>query len=484
MRYFSVLLLAIMLSVPFVACDDEAGFSSSPSLLLEFSNDTIMFDTIFTEASSPTAGIMVHNRNGDGVRISTVQLASGGASGFSIMVDGQYGDYMRDLEVRAKDSILVLASVCLDKNGGDMPLLVEDSLFFNLESGVQQKIRLMAYGMDVVRFNGLNVVADTLMPAGHYVVYDSLTIAENVTLGLSPGVTLYFHDNAFMRVNGTLKATGTQRNPVVMRGDRTDRMFPYLPYDRIPGQWGGVVISSTSNGNVLTHCDIHSADYGVKVEQGDTVAQRLTIESSKIHNFHGNALELVNAHATVVNSLLANAQGNCVKVVGGDVEFVHCTIANFYVWKQRDVALALHNSIDGVPVPLRKALFANCIIAGSKKDEVMGYLSQFGDTVPNAANYRFENSLINTVAEGDSCFVGNVFDVQGDSLFGAAHFRTIDHDNFLYDFHLSDSAAARGIAAGRYSLLIGVDIDGVERPDSLADAGCYQYVPKPVEDEK
>ena len=474
----------VIMSVFLVACNEDAGFSSSPDLRLEFSCDTVAFDTLFTDLSSPTAMFVVHNRNKNSLRVSDIRLASGGESGFNVLVDGEPGNVVRDIEIRAKDSIYVLASVKLDRNGTDMPLMVKDSLLFTLESGVGQYVLLMAYGRDVTFMHAPKFTTDTILAAGHYVVYDSLTIAENVTLGLSPGVTLYFHDNAFMRVNGTLKATGTQRNPVVMRGDRTDRMFPYLPYDRIPGQWGGVVISSTSNGNVLTHCDIHSADYGVKVEQGDTVAQRLTIESSKIHNFHGNALELVNAHATVVNSLLANAQGNCVKVVGGDVEFVHCTIANFYVWKQRDVALALHNSIDGVPVPLRKALFANCIIAGSKKDEVMGYLSQFGDTVPNAANYRFENSLINTVAEGDSCFVGNVFDVQGDSLFGAAHFRTIDHDNFLYDFHLSDSAAARGIAAGRYSLLLGVDIDGVERPDSLADAGCYQYVPKPVEDEK
>ena len=101
----------------------------------------------------------------------------------------------------------------------------------------------------------------------------------------------------------------------------------------------------------------------------------------------------------------ANAQGNCVKVVGGDVSFVHCTIANFYVWKQRDVALALHNSIDGVPAPLRGALFANCVISGSKEDEVMGYLTTLGDSVPDCINYRFENSLINTVPSEDSCFV-------------------------------------------------------------------------------
>ena len=122
-------------------------------------------------------------------------------------------------------------------------------------------------------------------------------------------------------------------------------MFSYLPYDRVPGQWGGVRFAATSNGNVLRYCDIHSARYGVVVEMGDTLQQRLTVESSRLYNFSGNAMELHMAHVTVNNSLIANAEGNCVKVVGGNVGFVHCTIANFYVWKQRDVAVALHNSI-------------------------------------------------------------------------------------------------------------------------------------------
>ena len=122
---------------------------------------------------------------------------------------------------------------------------------------------------------------------------------------------------------------------------------------------GGIILASSSNGNVIGYCDIHSAEYGIKVEPGDTTVQRLTIMSSSLQNFTGNALELNASRASVENTLIANAQGNCVKVVGGDVTFVHCTIANFYVWRQRDVALALHNSIDGAPAPLNRALFAN-----------------------------------------------------------------------------------------------------------------------------
>ncbi len=476
------LLYISLISVFLVACNEDADFSSSPSLRLEFSCDTVSFDTLFTEVMSPTAKFVVRNRNENALRISSVQLSGGAESSFSVLVDGQYGSLMRDLEIRAKDSIYVLASVSVDRNGADVPLMEKDSLVFTLESGVQQSVLLLAYGRDVTFLRGENIVADTVLAPGHYVVYDSLTVAQGATLSLVPGTTLYFHDKAFMKVAGRLNADGALGAPIVFRGDRTDRMFSYLPYDRIPGQWDGITFTPTSNGNRLAYCDIHSANYGIKVEQGDTLQQRIDIESSKVQNFHGNALELVMARATATNSLFANAQGNCVKVVGGDVRFLHCTIANFYVWRQRDVALALHNSIDDTPAPLRGALFANCVIAGSKDDEVMGYLTAFGDTVPDAVNYRFENSLINTTNTADSCFMNITYDSIDVSPFGKEHFRLIDHDIFDYDFHLTAESSARGRGSDEYLESLPVDIDGIPRTAGAVDAGCYQFVEESEEE--
>ena len=482
MRKKIVLLYISLISVFLVACNEDTGFSSSPSLRLEFSCDTVSFDTLFTEVISPTAKFVVRNRNENALRISSVQLSGGAASSFSVLVDGQYGSLMHDLEIRAKDSIYVLASVSVGRNGADVPLMEKDSLVFTLESGVQQSVLLLAYGRDVTFLRGENIVADTVLAPGHYVVYDSLTVAQGATLSLVPGATLYFHDKAFMKVAGRLNAEGRADAPIVFRGDRTDKMFSYLPYDRIPGQWDGITFTSTSNGNRLAYCDIHSANYGIKVEQGDTVQNRIDIESSKLQNFHGNALELVMARATAANSLFANAQGNCVKVVGGDVRFLHCTIANFYVWRQRDVALALHNSIEDAPAPLRGALFANCVIAGSKDDEVMGYLTAFGDTVPDAVNYRFENSLINTTNTADSCFMNITYDSIDVSPFGKEHFRLIDHDIFDYDFHLTAESSARGRASDEYLESLPVDIDGIPRTAGAVDAGCYQFVEESEEE--
>ena len=469
------------MSVFLVACNEDAGFSSDPDLRLEFSCDTVTFDTLFTDLSSPTAMFVVHNRNKNSLRVSDIRLASGGESGFNVLVDGEPGNVVRDIEIRAKDSIYVLASVKLDRNGTDMPLMVKDSLLFTLESGVGQYVLLMAHGMDVTFMHAPKFSTDTVLAAGHYVVYDSLVVEPESHLTLSAGTTLYFHDNAFMKVEGVLNAVGELEKPIVFRGDRTDRMFDYLPYDRVPGQWGGVKFTSTSNDNVLKHCDIHSAKYGLMVEAGDTALQRLTVESSKIYNFAGHAMELQQAHASVSNTLIANAEGNCVKVVGGSVDFVHCTIANFYVWKQRDVALALHNNLEGVPAPLYRASFSNCIIAGTKDDELMGYFAEYGDTIPNSVNYYFSHSLINTVATDDSCFVGVVFDRPDSLSYAKKQFTLIDNEEFKYDFHLTDISSARGCGSDKFLDILPVDLDGTPRTAGMVDAGCYVYIEQSTE---
>ncbi len=468
----------MMFSVIIVACNDDDDFSSSADLRLSFSCDTISFDTIFTTVASSSNGAMVYNRNGKSLRISSVELLSGGESGFRILVDGQYGTYMRDFEIRSKDSLYLFCEVTLPENKASRPVQLYDIVRFTLESGVQQDVVLSACGRDVTFLRGVTVRADSVITTGHYVVYDSLVVAPGALLTVEQGTTLYFHDNVPLVVRGTLSAVGIKEAPVVFRGDRTDNIFSYLPYDRLPGQWGGVMLASTSNGNVFEYCDIHSADYGIKLEPGDSTVQRLTMNASRLENFYGHALELYQAHARVTNTLIANAGGNCVRVVGGDVEFIHCTIANFFVYTVRDVALTLHNSYGTTAAPLYGADFVNCIITGIKKDELMGYLSNLGDTVPHCVNYRFENSLVNTVVGDNENFVNVVVDESSVSPFAKEHFVSIDHDVFLYDFHLAEgsSACALGSDAVLDNELLRYDKDGVERCVGEVDAGCYQFV--------
>ena len=470
------ILIAFTLSVFIVACDDDTDFSSSPTHLLQFSSDTITFDTLFTETTSFTASFLVHNRNGSSLRVSSVMLGGGADSPFRVNVDGQHGNNIRDVEIGEEDSVFVFVDVNLDRNSADVPFTVRDSLVFTLESGVRQQVQLVACGRDATLLKAPVVNSDTTFAAGAYIIYDSLTVAEGAQLTLSPGCELYFHSRAGVSVYGTLVAKGEKSSPVLFRGDRTDNLLDYLPYDRVPGQWDGIKFHPSSNNNRLEWCDIHSANYGIYIVSGDTAQQRLTMTNSTVCNFSGDALATENALVDVNNSLIANAGGNCVKIVGGSVRFVHCTIANFYVWKQRNVALALHNTLTGGPAPLREALFANCIITGSKNDEIMGYLYEFGDTIPDAACYRFVSSLLNTrPSEEDENFVDIVWDSKDEPPFAKEHFCRIDNSVYEYDFHLDSISSARGIADEEYSAQLMFDADSVARPSVAADAGCYQF---------
>lgn len=69
------------------------------------------------------------------------------------------------------------------------------------------------------------------------VFQDTLKVEAGATLTIPAGTTVYFSQKAALDVYGTLRCEGTADNPVTLRGDRLDKMFKYLPYDRVSGQW-------------------------------------------------------------------------------------------------------------------------------------------------------------------------------------------------------------------------------------------------------
>ena len=257
----SVLAWGVVVVSGFTSCDDSMSFTTDRGALLSFSTDTVRFDTVISTVGSSTRQLMVYNRNADGLRIASVRLKQAYATPFRVNVDGSYlepesGARAYDFEVRTGDSIRVFAEVTMPENGQDAPVALNDTLIFALESGVEQHVILTAVGQDAYMWRGKVIEADTLLEAGRpIVVYDSLSVREGVTLSMAAGVQLYFHDGANLWVHGRIVAEGTVDRPVVFRGDRTDRMFDYLPYDNTPSRWGGIRLKATSTDNRLNHVD-------------------------------------------------------------------------------------------------------------------------------------------------------------------------------------------------------------------------------------
>ena len=416
------------------ACTDDDSFSTSPSNVLTFSTDTVRFDTLFATVPSSTRTFWVYNKSGDGIRCSTVRLAGGNQMGFRVNVDGEYlspeaGYQVHNLEIRKNDSVRVFVEITSPENASEGPQLVEDELVFGLESGVEQRVNLNAYTWNATILRNAVISDDTTIDGSDrpVVIYGQMRVDSMATLSITPGTTLYFHEDAGIDVYGRLLSEGTADNNIVLRGDRTDRMFDYLPYDMVSGQWQGIRLRSSSYGNSISYTDIHS-----------------TFD---------------------------------------DVTLTHCTLAQFYPFdSMRGAALMFTNVYNGGTVPLVRMDCINSIVTGYGDDMFSGVKYDGDEDV--AFNYRFVGSLVRTPEVDDAeHFVDVLFeDVEStDSVSGDENFELVDIDMQRYDFHLVDNSPAVDAANKDYSL--SDDRDGRLR-DEAPDIGCYEFYRKddtPVE---
>lgn len=472
--------LLVLSSVLSVSCEDEETYTTSPSALLDFSADTVRFDTVFTTIGSSTQLFKVYNRGSESLMLPSIRQASGGRSGFRVNVDGMSGTEFADVEVRDGDSLYVFVEVTVDPRNEDNPFLLRDSLQFHLQSGLYQQVQLEAYGQDMIVLRGISFATDTTLTGERpYVVYDSLCVDSGATLRLSEGVRLHFHSGAFMRVDGTLRAEGSVERPVVFRGDRLDNMFDYLPYDRMDNQWGGIILGASSYDNYLNHADIHSGGWGIRCDSADVALNKLTIENSVIHNVAGDALSAVNGRLWVGNSELTNAGRHCLSVRGGDVQVFFSTLASFSPWAYQGEAVSLSNEW----CPLIRAEFRSSIITGrfySPND-----LKLWPTSEPDSLtfNYRFDHCLISVPIDslrGDTLPGGRYSNVRVDSVgyevSRMKNFPLIDTDIFFYDFSLDSLSQAIG-AGNRDDALNLYPLDRLGRSrleDEAPDAGAQE----------
>ena len=478
LKIWSVL-CAFVVAIVVSSCTDEREFSTDPSHRLAFSCDTVAFDTLFTNVSSATQVFLIYNRNKEDLSISHAVLAGGEVSPYRVNIDGLAGSSFSDLAIRGGDSMYVFVEVTVDPRGQDEPFEVRDSLQFILASGTTQQVIFTAGGQDATVLRGAVIDIDTRLTATRpYLIYDSLRVEQGSTLTMAPGTRLFFSDKVEMQVYGCVEAMGKADSLIVFRGARTDNMFDYLPYDRLSAQWGGITLHESSTNNVFEHCDIHSGTYGLRANSTSMDEEKLVMRNSQIHNVDEDALQLTSCKASFVNSLFTNAGGHCVNVLGGQMDFVHCTMANFYPWKsERGLAVSIANYVEGEEVmyPLLGVNFVNCFITGSKDRELQSVIK---DDAEDEAQYSFKYSVINSWKdaheEDNQHFENIVWENKENSAYGSTNFRKIDRENFIYDFHLDSLSVARRVASEQYLDLVPYDKDGNPRQSGAVDAGCYQ----------
>lgn len=479
-QYATIILLAV--AALLAACTDDDSFSDSPSNTLTFSTDTVKLDTVFSRVPSSTRTFWVYNNSGDGIRCRSVRLKSGNQTGLRVNVDGIYlgasqGYQTNEIEIRKKDSIRVFVELTAPSNHAQGPQLLEDDLVFTLESGVEQSVNIRGYSWDADIYGLLEIHGDTTISGGDrpIVIQKGLKVDSGATLTVAEGTTLYFSQNAAVDVYGQLTTKGTAEKNVIFRGDRIDRMFDYLPYDRVPGQWQGVRFHESSYGNSLDYTDLHSAYNGIVCDSSDVEKSKLKAYNTTIHNCQGYGLLAVNSNVDLWNCQITNTLKDCAAFIGGRATIRYCTLAQFYPFDaNRGAALYFTNTTGSGDCPLRQLDVRNSIITGYADDVLMADIS---DKAP--AEYLFDHCIIRT-PEPDTAsikkFISVTFEDIKDTaaVTGEKHFRTIDADNQYYDFHLSQRSPAVGAAAPLGDPWDTTDREGLRRDDK-PDIGCYEY---------
>ena len=394
-----IFFLSVIIVIVIFSCKKESFFTDG-SAQLNFSIDTLQFDTVFTTVGSATQNFKVYNPYSKPIKISSISLAKGNSSFFRMNVNGVSARRIENIEIDAKDSLYIFVEVNVDPNNQSNPLVVVDSIIFQT-NGNTQDIKLVACGQDVNLINGndtsgiisQSTIWNSVKP---YLVINSMLVDSEVTLTITQGTKIYFHKDSRMYVKGTLIANGTLDEPIIFRNDRLEHW-----YDDVPGQWPGIffvsAVVSGSKDNVLNYCEIKNAIIGIQADAQYGTNPKITISNSKVLNMNAVGIFAQNTSIKAWNCVIANCgQYAAALTLGGFYEFYHCTFINNWGYSNRQTpSLVLNNYYQDIygdihVYPLDKAYFGNCIIYGNKENEI-GL-----DPFPTAGtfNYTFKNSLL------------------------------------------------------------------------------------------
>ncbi|MBW6535254.1 MAG: hypothetical protein K0B11_09605 [Mariniphaga sp.] len=477
-KYLLQISLVALVVFSLFSCEDE-GYLSSPDAQLQFSVDTVMFDTIFTTIGSTTQNLKIYNPYNENILISRIRVAGGDFSNFRLNVNGESSNEVFEVEVPARDSIFIFVEVTIDPNGQNLPMVVQDSIEFTTNAN-RQNIKLIAYGQDFKLIKSESVGTTTWTAEKPYLVYDYAYVDSTSTLTIEPGTRIYFHKDAGLYVRGTVNADGNFQNQILFTADRLEDT-----YKNIPDQWNGIILFSGSHDNVFNFTNIKNANIGLQVGTiEDDGYATLELSNSKIENMAYAGLFAMKSKISGYNNVIANCGFYAAALlVGGEYEFYHTTIANYwggYTSRVRKTAsLVLSNALvielaDGSKVThtgdLEKAFFGNSIIYGNKQMEI-----ELGKNEEKAFNYYFDHCIIQVPDTFNTASKDHYKNVWKGEEYNPLF---VDPYND-YNYALDTLSAAKDIGNPDYAKLFPMDLLNKDRlSDDGPDLGAYERIEK------
>ncbi len=490
----SIRVLAFLSLVSFIlsSCQKDEIISTEPSYKLEFSSDTIIFDTVFTTIGSTTRYLKVYNRNNQRVNISHIYLATGSNSQYQINVDGAPGVSHKDIEIAADDSLFIFVKVTVNPTLQNNPFIISDSIVFETNGNIQD-VDLAAWGQDAHFFVGNKKITGLSYPyiivaeEGEtvtweddkpYVVYGWAVVDSTAVLNIGPGCNIHFHQNSGLWVyrGGSIHVNGQLDSIVTFQGDRLE-----AEYRDLPGQWDRIWINESAVNSAFNYAVIKNGFIGIQAEttQQD-MGSTLLINNTVIQNMSLWGLFTLAYRVTSTNSVYANCADKTLFLsVGGNYDFRQCTFANYWTSSVRlEPSLVISNNLtisdeNGSPVTilgdLHKAYFGNCLVYGFNEEEII--LSNNDQVL---FNYMFDHCILKTILSiSDPQYYFNC-QKNLDPLFV---------DYYKNDYHLDTLSPAINIGSieivNSSDVDITSDLDGNPRnSDESPDSGAYEFIPQ------
>ncbi len=457
LRFVPLMFVLFVLSSTIFSCRKDGAITTDKATKLNFSADTVIFDTVFTTMGSITKQLMIHNNNNQKISISSIKLGKGAASMFRINVDGTAALEVNNVEIAAHDSMFIFVKVTINPNNQSNPLIVTDSIVFVTNSNIQN-VQLVAWGQDayyhvpnhkIIFTDGSSLsysIADCTSPWATdkpHVIYGYCVVDSATTLTLQSGTKLYFAPNSVLWVYnyGSLKVYGNQNNIVSFQGTRMDAY-----YKDLPGQWGKIWLSAGSKDNEINYALIKNGNIGIQADTNVNSNPTVIITNTIIDNMSVAGIYAQGAKINATNTVVSNSgQYSIVLSIGGDYNFYQCTIGNFWSFSSRQTSSVVLNNYykDNNEVihvrPLTNATFGDCIIYGNNEEELL--LDKYPGSI---FIYKFDHCLLKTQNNTSNTANFNTCKINIDPIFKNAYATPAD-------LSLSDLSPAIGAGSINWS---------------------------------
>jgi hypothetical protein len=425
---------------------------------LEFSIDTLVFDTVFTTIGSTTKQFKIYNRENKPLKIEEIELMGGANSPFRLNVDGNMGSSLKDIEVLANDSLFAFVEVTLNVNGEILPMIVEDSIRFRT-NGKDQYVNLAVWGQDAY-FHYKDLNEGTWPNDKPHVIYGYAAVDSTRTLNIQAGTQIYLHKNALLYVyKSTLNVQGTLGNEVVFQGDRLEP-----DYDEVAGQYYGIYFHEAKP-SLIDYAIIKNGTAGIHLfsEDPNNSSYTLDLKNTIIQNQARYGVFIYSgAKVKAENSIISKNGTHALLVLeGGDFNFNHCNLLGY--GNSQNPAVGISNFYTDYSTSttnvssINEGKLYNCIVSGNLETELAI------DTIQMAGvnlNFDFRNCLIKSQEIQTDSFYQNTF-WNSNPMF-------VDVDIYDFKFPISSILNGNGI-----STAVNTDIFGNPR-NNPPDIGAIE----------